>query len=64
MRHTITSAGVPISLGLTERGRIRAALITLDQRWASLTDAQRAEALGLLCALSAVIRAHEVRAIA
>ena len=41
---------------LTERGRIRAVLATLEQRWSTLTAEQRAEALTLLDRLAETYR--------
>ena len=47
------------TLTLTERGRIRAILVTLEQRWDGLSPVQQARALALLAELSAAIRSPE-----
>ena len=43
-------------LALTERGRIRATLVALEQRWDGLTPEQRAEARELVERLAATYR--------
>ena len=46
---------------LTERGRVRAVLVALEQRWDGLTPEQRAEALALVERLAAIYRRPAVR---
>ena len=48
---------------LTGRGRVRAILVTLEDRWDGLTDAQQSSALELLAELSAAVRNREVAAL-
>ena len=47
--------------GLTDRGRIRAVLVTLEQRWDSLSPEQQSEALALVERLAACYRRPAVR---
>ena len=53
-----------VALGLTDRGRGRAVLLSLDARWDTLTVDQRAEARALVERLAAVNRAARVRRVA
>ena len=48
-------------VGLTERGRIRAVLVALEQGWDGLTPEQQAEALALVERLAACYRRPPVR---
>ena len=48
------------AIALTERGRIRAVLASLEQRWDGLNAQQRAHALELLADLAACYRAQDV----
>jgi hypothetical protein len=49
------------ALGLTERGRVRAVLVTLEQRWDGLHPTDRSEVLDLLEQLAAYYRRRLVR---
>lgn len=49
------------ALTLTDRGRVRAILASLEDRWDSLSPEQQARARALLAELSAAIRSREVR---
>ena len=51
------------ALALTPRGRVRAILVTLEDRWDGLSPDQRARALELLAELGAAIRTREVLAV-
>ena len=53
----------PAALALTPRGRVRAILVTLEDRWDGLSADQQARALKLLAELSAAIRRREVLAV-
>ena len=47
------------TIALTERGRIRAVLVSLEQRWENLSTQQQAHALELLAELSACYRRRD-----
>ena len=63
LRLLTRSATARVDLVPTERGRVRAVLASLSDRWDGLTPAQRARALELLAELAAVVRAREIEAV-
>jgi hypothetical protein len=53
---TPTIAKSTAFLSLTERGRVRAVLVTLEARWPDLTLGEQGRALELLAELAAIYR--------